>query len=285
MSASGTGEAAIFLRSGMASANPISATIPSAAELTTDQMTAFGTVTRALRASSDRSAASSKPTMVKIPIKAANGSCARMSLPVTPPVSNKKLTGWIGLVAKRMMRISATTTVPMISVNTATLLILAARATEMMLMPSGSAKSTSVMIRLEVWLVGSSPRIVAHRGDDHKGDAGTTDRQIEQCREADKPAVDGVHQAGAPLVRIAGQRHARAQLGDHQRHQQLPDAGQDPRPDRRWAEVGQAEAEVGEDPGGDRDDRERHGIEREELQRPPQLLPVSEGLQDLLVRQ
>lgn len=102
--------------------------------------------------------------MVKIPISAAKGSCMTMSPPVTPPVSKRKLTGWIGLVANRMMRISATTTVPMISVKTATLLILAASATEMMLMLSGSANSTSVMIRFEVWLVGSRPRIVAHRG-------------------------------------------------------------------------------------------------------------------------
>ena len=51
----------------MASAKPIRATMPSTAALTTDQMTALGTVTRALIASSERSATSSKPTMVKIP--------------------------------------------------------------------------------------------------------------------------------------------------------------------------------------------------------------------------
>ena len=57
MSAIGTGEAAIFCRLGMARAKPISANMPRTPELTTDQITALGTVTRALTASSERSAA------------------------------------------------------------------------------------------------------------------------------------------------------------------------------------------------------------------------------------
>ena len=102
--------------------------------------------------------------MVKMPIRAANGTALMMSKPVTPPVSKRNPTEWSGLVANRTMSISATITVPMISVNTAMLLILAARATEMMLMPRTRPKSTSVMTRFEVGLVGSSPRMVAHSG-------------------------------------------------------------------------------------------------------------------------
>ena len=93
MSTRGTGEALIVRRSGIAMVNPISATMPRIAELATDQMTAFGTVIRAATASSPRSAASSKPTSVKIPIRAANGSAAMMSNPCTPPVSPRNVIG------------------------------------------------------------------------------------------------------------------------------------------------------------------------------------------------
>src|SRR5580704_2412151 len=63
----GSGDDSTVLRLGMATVKPISATMPSTAEPATAHSTPRGTLLRGLTASSDMSAASSKPTRVKAP--------------------------------------------------------------------------------------------------------------------------------------------------------------------------------------------------------------------------
>ena len=72
MVSSGSGELSTALRSGIASVKPISATMPRTAEPATAQITPRGTLRRGSTASSDMSAASSKPTRVKAPIRPAS---------------------------------------------------------------------------------------------------------------------------------------------------------------------------------------------------------------------
>ena len=102
------------------------------------------------------------------------------------------------------------------------------------------------------------------------------DRQERERHPAQPPADVHVGQPGGPLVGVAGQRHPRGERAVDQGDQRLADDHDRPGPDRPRPAGAQRERERGEDPGGDRDERERHGERLEVPQRAHELLPVAE---------
>lgn len=137
MAASGTGESVVAGRSGMARVNPTSASMPSTPDTTTDRIIARGTVRRASTASSARSAAASKPTRVKMPTSEAPTIAEKIGWSVDTVNRNPKPCPPSGASAPPRTQakntIALSTTVPMISANTATLFTRAASCTRMML--------------------------------------------------------------------------------------------------------------------------------------------------------
>ena len=132
MAASGTGDAEIVARSGIASVKPISAAQPSTPDTTTDRIIARGTVRRASTASSAMSAAASNPTSVKIPTSAPPTSASGKTAPGVVVV--RKAKPWSDPPRTQAKNTTTeSTTVPMISANTATLLTRAASCTRTML--------------------------------------------------------------------------------------------------------------------------------------------------------
>ena len=126
----------------MATVKPISAIMPSTAEPTTAHSTPRGTLRPGFTASSDMSAASSNPTRVKAPSSPARAKAYHVGLWKTEVVFMRMPAPYgVGLEWTPHSTSSSTpnTTVPMISVNTATLLTRAATWMLMMLMTMGSS--------------------------------------------------------------------------------------------------------------------------------------------------
>jgi hypothetical protein len=106
----------------------------------------------------------------------------------------------------------------MISVNTATLLTRAATWTLMMLMTSGSSMRMIATESTRCGLGLSMLNSLSSSGDaTWEHDRPAADGHVGQPGEADEPAVGRIHQPGAPLVGVAGQRDAGAELGHDQR--------------------------------------------------------------------
>ena len=142
MASSGSGADATVLRSGMAIVKPISAIMPRTTERPSPQSTPRGTLRTGLTASSDMSAASSNPTRVKTPSRLASAKAYQVGLWKADVVLNRMPAPYgEGLACTPHSTNSSTpnTTVPMISVNTATLLTRAATWMLMMLITTGSS--------------------------------------------------------------------------------------------------------------------------------------------------
>src|SRR5271165_602729 len=92
-----------------------------------------------------------------------------------------------------------------------------------------------------------------------------------------------MQQPRGPLVSVAREGNAGAQLGDDKRDDQLPGPGDQPGPDAGRPEIADREAVVQRDAGGDRDHREGHRVQREQPERAAELLPVAERRKDRLV--
>src|SRR5579862_9298944 len=140
MASSGSGEDSTVLRSGMATVKPISAIMPRIPEPATAHRTPRGTLLRGLTASSDMSAASSNPTRVNAPSRPASANAYQVGLWLTDAVLVRMPAPYgVGLdfTPHRMNSSTPNRTVPMISVNTATLLTRAATWMLMMLMNTG----------------------------------------------------------------------------------------------------------------------------------------------------
>src|SRR5713226_1310942 len=120
----------------------MSAIIPSTTELTTAQITPRGTLRRGLTASSDMSAASSNPTSVNAPSNDARANEYHNGLPpgfVVLPRMDHPVADGLEWPSQRASSTTANTTVPTISVKTATLLTRAATWTLMMFTIVGSS--------------------------------------------------------------------------------------------------------------------------------------------------
>src|SRR6516225_10113709 len=140
MTSSGVPLASTAWMDGIATVNPISAIMPSTVEPATAQITPRGTLRLGLTASSDMSAASSNPTSVNAPRRPASANEYSSGLPPGLVVFPRMLNPYgDGLLCATNSANSSTpnTTVPMISVNTATLLTRAATCTLMMLTITG----------------------------------------------------------------------------------------------------------------------------------------------------
>src|SRR5262249_7888503 len=137
---SGSGEDSTAFRFGIATVKPIRAIMPSTAEPTMAQSTPRGTLRTGFTASSLMSAASSNPTSVNAPSSPASANAYQVGLCTTDVVLNSMPPG-AGLACVPQSTSSSTpnTTVPMISVNTATLLTRAATWMLMMLITTGSS--------------------------------------------------------------------------------------------------------------------------------------------------
>ena len=121
---------------------PISAIMPRTAEPPTAHRTPRGTLRCGFTASSDMSAASSNPTRVNAPSSPASAKAYHVGLWKTDVVLVRMPAPYgVGLACTphRMSSSTPNTTVPMISVNTATLLTRAATWMLMMLMTTGSS--------------------------------------------------------------------------------------------------------------------------------------------------
>ncbi len=126
----------------MAIVKPISAIMPRTAEPPTAHSTPRGTLRRGFTASSDMSAASSNPTRVNAPSSPARAKAYHVGLWKTDVVLVRMPAPYgVGLACTPHRTRSSTpnTTVPMISVNTATLLTRAATWMLMMLITTGSS--------------------------------------------------------------------------------------------------------------------------------------------------
>ena len=126
----------------MATVKPISAIMPRTTERPSPHSTPRGTLCTGLTASSDMSAASSNPTRVKTPSRLASAKAYQVGLWKTDVVLNRMPAPYgEGLACTPQSTSSSTpnTTVPMISVNTATLLTRAATWMLMMLITTGSS--------------------------------------------------------------------------------------------------------------------------------------------------
>ena len=176
------------------------------------------------------------------------------------------------------------TSVPRISVTTEMLLIRAVSLTPTTLIRPASSRTmidTMIIRDLLPTFRPSTVPIVGRQQQQRLAAAGQGERA--QQVEADEPAVARPDQPAAPLVGVARQRDPRGQLGQHEGQDQRAEGGHRPQPDRRRAELGRGEGEVREDTGRHRDDGERDGEHREELQRALQLLLVPERGQQLLI--
>src|SRR5215469_472440 len=145
MASSGSGADSTALRSGMAIVKPISAIMPRTTEPPTAHSTPRGTLRTGLTASSDMSAASSNPTRVKMPSRLASAMEYQVALWYTDVVLNRMPAPYgegLALTPQSTNSRTPKTTVPMISVNTATLLTRAATWMLMMLITTGSSIST-----------------------------------------------------------------------------------------------------------------------------------------------
>ena len=134
IAASGTGDSRIWARSGIAAVNPTSAIIPSTPDTTSERIIMRGTVRRASTASSAMSAAASKPTSVKTPISAPPTSADTSGSPVeTVKRKPRPCPSGVPPCTHATNTMIESTTVPMISANTATLFTRAASCTRTML--------------------------------------------------------------------------------------------------------------------------------------------------------
>src|SRR5262249_13551463 len=153
---------------GIATVNPTSASMPSTPESTTAQMTPRGTLRTGLTASSDMSAASSNPTSVNAPSRPARVNAYQVGLCTAAVVLVRMPQPYgLGLELTPHKTNSSTpnSTVPMISVNTATLLTRAATCMLMMLITAGSTNRMIATENTSRALGAFTPNSVSSSGD------------------------------------------------------------------------------------------------------------------------